>query len=205
MSPMTELFENATNLRIDNIGANHSNGSSLLQQQVSNLTGVASPDEKNINNFPSTTQNTLNMFANKIVKKQAQNIRENEYHSEKVYATNSSLQALNHGINHNNRLNHTLDNINNASDARLIIDNKNNISDNYGQEWISTLLSWLQFPKVNNMTDIFGLGCSTAVIFGGLVPYIPQYLKIKQTKSSDGFSTYGMFKQNMINFNMIIM
>lgn len=51
--------------------------------------------------------------------------------------------------------------------------------------------SWLELPKMENFVDIISLCCSTAVIFGGLVPYVPQYLKIKQSRSSGGFSTYG--------------
>ena len=47
------------------------------------------------------------------------------------------------------------------------------------------------FPKMDNFVDIFSICCSVAVIFGGLIPYIPQYLKIKRSASSDGFSTYG--------------
>lgn len=49
---------------------------------------------------------------------------------------------------------------------------------------------WLEMPKMDNFVDIFAICCSTAVIFGGIVPYIPQYLKIKNSNSSDGFSTY---------------
>lgn len=52
--------------------------------------------------------------------------------------------------------------------------------------------SWLlAVPKMDTFVDIFSLTCSTAVIFGGLVPYVPQYLKIKRSRNSDGFSTYG--------------
>lgn len=50
---------------------------------------------------------------------------------------------------------------------------------------------WLQLPKMDNFVDVFALCCSTAVIVGSLVPYIPQYLKIKRSLNSDGFSTYG--------------
>jgi hypothetical protein len=31
---------------------------------------------------------------------------------------------------------------------------------------------------------------SFAMIIGGVVPYIPQYLKIKKTENADGFSLY---------------
>lgn len=55
----------------------------------------------------------------------------------------------------------------------------------------SYLDNWIELPKLNSFMDVFSLGCSTALVFGSLVPYIPQYLKIKQTSSSEGFSTYG--------------
>ncbi|CAG2178320.1 unnamed protein product [Oppiella nova] len=31
---------------------------------------------------------------------------------------------------------------------------------------------------------------SAGIIFGGVVPYIPQYKQIKESESADGFSTY---------------
>lgn len=49
-------------------------------------------------------------------------------------------------------------------------------------------------PKMENLSDFFTVTCSGAMIFGGLVPYIPQYLKIKRANNSDGFSTYGKLK-----------
>nr|XP_054917964.1 solute carrier family 66 member 2-like [Dermacentor andersoni] len=33
-------------------------------------------------------------------------------------------------------------------------------------------------------------GASAAIIFGGVVPYIPQYREIKKTRNADGFSTW---------------
>ena len=33
-------------------------------------------------------------------------------------------------------------------------------------------------------------GSVGAMIFGGIVPYIPQYRKIKRTRDAEGFSTY---------------
>lgn len=56
--------------------------------------------------------------------------------------------------------------------------------------------SWLELPKMNNFVDAFSVCCSTAVIFGGLIPYLPQYLKIKQSMNSDGFSTYGKWRRD---------
>lgn len=40
---------------------------------------------------------------------------------------------------------------------------------------IWTLLSWIS---------------SLAMIVGGVLPYVPQYLKIKKTQNADGFSLY---------------
>ena len=37
---------------------------------------------------------------------------------------------------------------------------------------------------------LVAFGASTAMVFGGIVPYIPQYLDILQTKNADGFSTH---------------
>lgn len=31
---------------------------------------------------------------------------------------------------------------------------------------------------------------ATAIIFGGVVPYIPQYREIKRTQNAEGFSSY---------------
>lgn len=76
-----------------------------------------------------------------------------------------------------------------TSDNTFTID-KN--SSNTPKNNISSLPSdWLQLPRMDTFVDIFSLCCSTAVIVGSLVPYIPQYLKIKRSLSSDGFSTYG--------------
>ena len=34
---------------------------------------------------------------------------------------------------------------------------------------------------------------SLLMIFGGVIPYIPQYLEIRNTKNAEGFSTYVCF------------
>ena len=39
-------------------------------------------------------------------------------------------------------------------------------------------------------TDLVSFGAAQLMIFGGVVPYIPQYLEIKRTKNADGFSTF---------------
>ncbi|GLJ59015.1 hypothetical protein SUGI_1488510 [Cryptomeria japonica] len=61
-------------------------------------------------------------------------------------------------------------------------------------------INWLGFPKMDNFVDVFSVCCSVAVIFGGLIPYIPQYLKIKRSKNSDGFSTYANILRIMFWF-----
>lgn len=38
--------------------------------------------------------------------------------------------------------------------------------------------------------NIFTWTCSSAMIFGGVVPYVPQYKEIYKTDNADGFSTY---------------
>ena len=37
---------------------------------------------------------------------------------------------------------------------------------------------------------LIALGCELAMIFGGVVPYIPQYLSIKRSGNTKGFSLY---------------
>lgn len=65
---------------------------------------------------------------------------------------------------------------------------------------------WLEMPKIDSIGDVLSIGCSAAMIFGGLVPFIPQYLKIKRSMNSDGFSTYGNYqRQKFANqYNHII-
>lgn len=38
--------------------------------------------------------------------------------------------------------------------------------------------------------DVVSIIASGAIIFGGIVPYIPQYREIKRTQDSTGFSLY---------------
>lgn len=41
-----------------------------------------------------------------------------------------------------------------------------------------------------SLKNIFTWTCSSAMIFGGVVPYVPQYKEIYKTDNTDGFSTY---------------
>lgn len=69
-----------------------------------------------------------------------------------------------------------------------------NFKENSNNSSNSSQPDWFDLPKMDNFVDLFSLGCSTAVIFGGLIPYIPQYLKIKRSMNADGFSTYGEYR-----------
>lgn len=96
---------------------------------------------------------------------------DHDNHDDKLKTLNETVQALNNTKNH--------------------IDDKHRQDRDYREI--------LNYFKIGGMSDLFRLGSSLAVIFGGLIPYIPQYMKIKRTNSSDGFSTYGMYlKSNLI-------
>jgi len=41
-----------------------------------------------------------------------------------------------------------------------------------------------------SLLTLFGWCCSGVMIFGGVVPYIPQYRDIRRTKNTEGFSLY---------------
>ncbi|XP_038246993.1 solute carrier family 66 member 2 isoform X5 [Dermochelys coriacea] len=47
-------------------------------------------------------------------------------------------------------------------------------------------LEWLVVP----MHQLVSWGAAGAMVFGGVVPYIPQYRDIKRTQNAEGFSTY---------------
>jgi len=40
------------------------------------------------------------------------------------------------------------------------------------------------------MYQLAGWLASGAIVFGGVVPYVPQYLEIKRTRNAEGFSTF---------------
>lgn len=45
---------------------------------------------------------------------------------------------------------------------------------------------WLLVP----LHQLVSWGAAGAMVFGGVVPYIPQYRDIRRTQNADGFSTY---------------
>ncbi|XP_039940178.1 solute carrier family 66 member 2 [Hirundo rustica] len=47
-------------------------------------------------------------------------------------------------------------------------------------------LEWLLVP----MQQLVSWGAAGAMVFGGVVPYIPQYRDIQRTQNAEGFSTY---------------
>lgn len=44
--------------------------------------------------------------------------------------------------------------------------------------------------KKLSIKDVAGWIASGAMIFGGIIPYIPQYREIKRKEDADGFSLY---------------
>lgn len=121
---------------------------------------------------------------------------------------NNNTKSINNSYNNNNSSNIAYHNIRKLSDnSSKILSNthqQNGITNLIETSKIATNMTSLpstsnntrdnlfEMPKLDNFMDVFSLCCSIAVIFGGLIPYIPQYLKIKQSMSNDGFSTYGM-------------
>jgi len=51
-------------------------------------------------------------------------------------------------------------------------------------------LSILYQRHSTSITKLVTLGCELAMVFGGVVPYIPQYLQIKQKQTTQGFSLH---------------
>lgn len=51
------------------------------------------------------------------------------------------------------------------------------------------------YDSLSKMTlaDIVGFIASGAMVFGGVVPYIPQYRTIRRTQSCEGFSIFVCF------------
>lgn len=48
---------------------------------------------------------------------------------------------------------------------------------------------------LSNLTwgSLFSTLAATGIIFGGVIPYVPQYLEIHRTQNADGFSIYVCF------------
>jgi len=69
--------------------------------------------------------------------------------------------------------------------------------ESHNMDYWSGLIVQLSFDLSNlyerHSTGIFKLvtlGCELAMVFGGVVPYIPQYLQIKQKQTTQGFSLH---------------
>ena len=54
------------------------------------------------------------------------------------------------------------------------------------------------------LTNIFHLIASFVLVFGGVLPYVPQYREIKNTQNADGFSTMVCFVQLLANTLRIV-
>ncbi|XP_077209069.1 solute carrier family 66 member 2 isoform X4 [Paroedura picta] len=60
---------------------------------------------------------------------------------------------------------------------------------------------WLVAP----IQQLISWGASAAMVFGGVVPYIPQYRDIKRTQNAEGFSTFGRHFESPLLLQSIIM
>ncbi len=54
---------------------------------------------------------------------------------------------------------------------------------------IRQLLEDIRLPEMS-LTNLATVIAGGAMIFGGVVPYIPQYLEIKRSANSEGFSIF---------------
>lgn len=52
-----------------------------------------------------------------------------------------------------------------------------------------SLINGVEVPEFT-MLNIISWGCSTAMIFGGVIPFIPQYRDIKKSGDAEGFSPF---------------
>lgn len=52
-------------------------------------------------------------------------------------------------------------------------------------------MDWIIHDELNlTVGEVLGYFASTAMIIGGVLPYVPQYREIRKTRDSDGFSLY---------------
>lgn len=48
---------------------------------------------------------------------------------------------------------------------------------------------WIIIDELNlRVSHLVSGACASAMVIGGVVPYVPQYRQIKQTQDADGFS-----------------
>lgn len=52
-----------------------------------------------------------------------------------------------------------------------------------------SLINGVELPEFT-MLNIISWGCSVAMIFGGVIPFIPQYRDIKKSGDVEGFSLF---------------
>lgn len=133
--------------------------------------------------------NNENVFSNAISKPLQEPSLEHQKRVLTPGVSNSS--SLNAGANDNNIFGSISDGNSSIPHRGDIKHQEANIpvDDNHNDRW--SPFDWIDLPKMDGLTDMFSISCSAAVIFGGLIPYVPQYIKIKQSNNSDGFSTYG--------------
>lgn len=165
-------YKNNTNVKLDT-----THGNSMLKNLTSSEGALSTVSHINTKVYSDVNQNK-NLIRSVVDADERSLLI--EHHDDTI--TNN---ANNH--DHINILNSTIH-------EQIVRDNNNNnnshIDDKQIYGW--NFREFLNNLRIESMADLFRLSCSSAVIFGGLIPYIPQYIKIKRTNNSDGFSTYGM-------------
>lgn len=69
----------------------------------------------------------------------------------------------------------------------------------------STMFSFALNAKSNfDLTVVLHFIASVVLIFGGVLPFVPQYLEIYSTQNAEGFSTYVCLVQLLANSLRIV-
>lgn len=65
------------------------------------------------------------------------------------------------------------------------------MNEHQGRFYTSSFSDLFSFDFTNlTFTNVISALASTSIIFGGVIPYFPQYMEIHNTGNADGFSIY---------------
>lgn len=92
----------------------------------------------------------------------------------------------------NSSLSHpmTVSEVNNTLDSNIHSNNSTRLDRaiQFASAYMGQRIKWFRlYIDFHSVTSFLA---STAMIFGGIIPYIPQYIEIHRTQNSSGFSTY---------------
>ena len=80
-----------------------------------------------------------------------------------------------------------------TSTSEMTMNEANNVLEQAGGADIPNLGTTshaMDESSLSSVMRLIALGCELAMIFGGVVPYIPQYISIKRSGNTKGFSLY---------------